>query len=365
MKGKIKEQQHYVWRHYLESWIVDGDKKKRLWCYEKHRVFGGNPSLRPHKKINRDKYFYEIKSLNRDEIEYFIRLCTPPIYQEMMRCYIEQQQGHIKIADPVNWVKDCLAKQFGDYDNIPKELLNQANDISNKVNEHIKNTFENEHEKIEKNALKYKWLDKLRSGCSDFFCLDDERYLFLQFVLTQHFRTEISRETFSTTHRGRLDSPKSIALLSENQIDPQKVNTNNLTNYFTMLYSLCIAEILYKSKANLTLNINETNVPFITSDHPVVGWKGPIREAPGGTFYYPISPDTAIIINCKNKPNKILVCEQEVDVYNQAIFDLAHKNVFSDTANILEKYIPKSNQGIAEIKHPVANSHERGRSGGH
>lgn len=74
--------------------------------------------------------------------------------------------------------------------------------------------------------------------------------------------------------------------------------------------------------------INETDIPFITSDQPVINLCANYKQLGEGTkelvFYYPISPNT---INDENSQDKIMLNIEKVDEYNNAIVNASY-NIF-------------------------------------
>lgn len=108
------------------------------------------------------------------------------------------------------------------------------------------------------------------------------------------------------------------------------------------------AEQLCNSKASLTLLINKTNLPFITSDQPIIrlktGYMNPDNEISGDVFYYPISPYIAITINEQVRSNSTLTDEHHINECNLAILDYSYQNVISNRKDVLERYVSEIEQ---------------------
>ena len=87
---------------------------------------------------------------------------------------------------------------------------------------------------------------------------------------------------------------------------------------------------------------NTTTVKFITTDHPIINIFAKLNKIPEEgkhTFYYPVSPNLAILVgktdnigkkNCKD------LTEKEVETYNYMMFE-EHTNKFMQNLRKLLK----------------------------
>ena len=85
---------------------------------------------------------------------------------------------------------------------------------------------------------------------------------------------------------------------------------------------------------------SETDLPFITSDQPVINIKAEVGEKVPEelVLYYPLSPKVAVIIN-GGKGEKRIEKKHEIDKYNKMIFDHSFEYVIADRKEVLEGMI--------------------------
>ncbi|TXL09856.1 hypothetical protein BMR04_16570, partial [Methylococcaceae bacterium HT3] len=94
------------------------------------------------------------------------------------------------------------------------------------------------------------------------------------------------------------------------------------------------------------LLINNTSVPFITSDHPVIHIPFTMREenrlsgARNVDFYYPISPKIAYMIKTGDRlgSSKVEVTDNEADEMNSNIAKRANVHIFGDSESAIKPY---------------------------
>ena len=86
---------------------------------------------------------------------------------------------------------------------------------------------------------------------------------------------------------------------------------------------------------------NEGN-PFLTSDQPVINLKADYHtvteEIDGIVFYYPITPNLAILVNSDYLNDEYNVTETEVDKYNRAVIAASNEFIFSNTVTAIKRY---------------------------
>lgn len=97
-----------------------------------------------------------------------------------------------------------------------------------------------------------------------------------------------------------------------------------------------------KKNVHLSLLINKTDIPFITSDQPVINLCANYKQLSEKTkklvFYYPISPNIAITVN-ENLQDKIKLNVEKVDKYNNAIINASYKYIFTDRLKVIKRYM--------------------------
>lgn len=96
-----------------------------------------------------------------------------------------------------------------------------------------------------------------------------------------------------------------------------------------------VADKLYDKNAHLTLLHNKTDLPFITTDQPIINlvsdYQDPTDEVDDLIYYYPISTNLAITINDNNTCDSIDLTKKEVDEYNKALIAASYECVFSNS----------------------------------
>jgi Protein of unknown function (DUF4238) len=101
---------------------------------------------------------------------------------------------------------------------------------------------------------------------------------------------------------------------------------------------------LYSDRKRHTVLLldNATGVPFVTADQPVINIAaGPKDTAPPAKFelYYPLSPTKAMLLIeplSNLLPDSSSVSETFVHLYNLRMAAHSYRQVFSDSARVLE-----------------------------
>ena len=92
---------------------------------------------------------------------------------------------------------------------------------------------------------------------------------------------------------------------------------------------------------------NETNVGFITSDYSCINIyssfiKDRFLQEREIEFLFPLSPKLSILVTdktCYTTNNISIVQEKDIDIYNKTILDMAHRYIYSNSKNILKRYV--------------------------
>jgi hypothetical protein len=114
--------------------------------------------------------------------------------------------------------------------------------------------------------------------------------------------------------------------------------------FISYMFGMSIGWSLYSSRHDVrhSLLLNDTGLPFITSDHPVVNVHSCISETELNVpeyadFYYPISPRIAYII-CDSKrfaPGKNYVDEATTNELNTKVASQAMVHIIGDTESAI------------------------------
>ena len=345
---QARKNQHYVWEHYLKAWVCN--EQNEVWSSHNGRV-----GRRPISRIASSEYFYEVKPVNDDEKKYFqlffLHRYPKDVQDEMLR-YIDILNTPFRLNKELNFVNFLVAAKLGGYDKIPEYMRKELEQLKTKNDILAKNIVEERHGEAETQAVK--WLNALINKDLDFFDfekpmvtvndhLTNEGYNFVLFVCMQYFRTKKTIERHSGALKKSLENPEWNNILPHYKIDIQNIDPENITPHFLRLNEMATAFALWTSKANLTLLMNDTNCPFITSDQPVINLKADYqnrgKEVEGLVFYYPISPHLAITINDLGKLNKVSLDVGRVTEFNKYMLKAHYQNAFADRKDVLENYI--------------------------
>lgn len=297
--------QHYVWRHHLDAWAANGT----FCCYrhKDNRLFRTQP-----KSVASETYFYQTHRLtagDREFLEYIIGKASDEQLRELNRNYVKLSQlcfdlgERLKTADLPNEARATIERQ-----------LNWAE----------KNLGELYHAGIE-NACQ-DILDLLRNEIGDFYLDELRRNDFIYFLCLQYFRTAKMRQGFSnagTWIQGH---------------DPRR--TSNILSH---IYATNVGRslVLERKLYRIIFLKNETPVPFITGDQPVLNLLDP-NATNDIALYYPLSPVLAIFLtkdSLKFPEQKRRVTPLEVETYNYAIYSNSNDQVYSSDETYLRSLV--------------------------
>lgn len=323
MLGKdleAKKRHHYVWANYLARW---GSGTEKVF-YTTKRGKIAHDSVRG---INVDDYFYKTTTLAN-------------IHVEVIKGFSRKSPDHLQ-QQHLSYLGDFLKMQ-------QVEAVYRKSGIQNKeVELHLHamkcNAMENLHTSHEKMALFV--LAALAAEKLD--VLQDKQHMieFMAFFGHQISRTKTFRDN-------------AIQVLSRSNAREIEVAEamEHAWWFLSYMFGMNIGFSLYIDRHNArhALLVNDTMVPFITSDQPVVNVHSCVSEtefaAPDhADFYYPISQRVAYII-CDSErfmPGKNKVDEATVAELNTKLAAQAMVHIIGDTENAIrpfKKYIGRRNQ---------------------
>lgn len=320
-----KRDQHYVFQAYLKNWA--NGKSGKLWCLRAGKIFDVKP-----RNIAFEKDFYRIKSLNEKEIE-FIKLFFHK-YGDAFNKEIEKFLALYTMVDKIErnfeQLRGLLPKDCDEADEVLQGVYKDTDIAKNNLMEDVYASFEGES---------VIWMQHLCDQNIDFFYNEiEEREKFVNFVCMQYYRTVVMKNNILPVLEEAeekfvsRDFPQGC-LHAENLVIPM----------LWIISARCSDAIM---KFPLTLLVNKTGVPFITSDQPVINTKADYRNLTEPTkelvFYYPISPSVAILLNDEGgEKKKELTNAEEVNKYNDLIVRASNKMIFSSDSTVLERYKSK------------------------
>ncbi|MDX9625879.1 DUF4238 domain-containing protein [Pseudomonas fragariae (ex Marin et al. 2024)] len=294
---EAKKRHHYVWANYLARW---GSGTKNVFYSTKTGKIA-HDSMRG---IVVDDYFYKVTTLTSKHVE-------------LIKSYSRQSPDHLQ-HHHMSYLTDFLKMQEA-------EAIYRKSGIQNDEAElHLHalkcNLLENLHASHEKMAIPL--LAALADEQLDVL-QDQQRMIeFMAFFGHQISRTKPFRDG---------------ALQAQPRRNSQEIEVAEMMAhawwFLSYMFGMSIGLSLFTNRHNAkhALLINDTGVPFITSDHPVVNVHSCVSttkfEAPEhADLYYPLSPRVAYIIcdserfaRGKNDVDEATVVEFNVKVASQAM----------------------------------------------
>jgi hypothetical protein len=294
----VTRQQHTVWRAYLSEW-AQGEK---LWCAMEGRVFRANP-----KKVGRERDFYEVREVRESDLEILRASLIRPIKHDQIREMAEE------------WVETFTLLQR------LRPALEASGCDARKIQEIGIQLEESLHGKIEDNATPL--LRQLLS--SDRFCLqgDDEYFSFMHYLMTQYFRTSRIKENLH----------QNLDVLRPGYVE----RTMGIMRHVLPLTATWKL-INERSAMPARILTNRTLIPFITGDQPVinthaadVGFEEMVDVC---EFYYPLSPERAVIISSSDVYSSGQITEDTAAIrLNKLIALSAEKQIYASSSEDLQE----------------------------
>ncbi|KFX71093.1 hypothetical protein TMS3_0103895 [Pseudomonas taeanensis MS-3] len=317
---EAKKRHHHVWAKYLARW---GNGTKNVFYTTKTGKFA-HDSVRA---IVADDYFYKTTALSSKHVE-------------VIKSFSLQSPDHLH-QQHMSYLNDFLKMQ-------------QVEEI------YRKSGFQNREAELRLHAMKCNPLENLHASHEEMArpvlaALADERLDVLRdkqrmIEFMAFFGHQISR---TKTFRDGVIKVLSRRNAMEIEVADAMVHAWWFLSY---MFGMNIGLSLYLDRHNArhALLVNDTNMPFITSDQPVVNVHSCISEtgfaAPThADFYYPISPRVAYIIcdserftEDKNEVDEATVAELNTKVAAQAMV-----HIIGDSENAIrpfQKYIGRRYQ---------------------
>ncbi len=293
----ITRRQHHVWRRYLEGWATNG----KIWCLQNGRVFETNII---NVAVERD--FYRLRDLTDADI-FLIRALmkdSPPPAKQVLDNFI------------------LMFGMFGRFRSIP--LVANNAELLALIDREVITMEEKFHAQIEGNIKPI--FDAIRRKNLSFYDDPDLCGQFCHFLSLQNLRTKgVQHRLFAkTTEQHGMSLARAWNVLRH----IMAVNAGG--------------SLMLERKARpLILLENETEVPFITGDQPVINLLSPGSGEPPRllAFYYPVSPRLAVILDEVNERTCYAagpVSADRVVALNRRIRAAAHTQVFGSSRDVLD-----------------------------
>lgn len=303
MSTDITKKQHYVWRKYLNAWKVNPDDKD---------IWTGFIQSKEVKKVAlmsvaQSSYFYKLEVLTDEELEF-------------LESYCKSLPSHVRQF--ANDILDAYTLFTYQKRASVKIKTNQSNEHNLKVIE--MNKFEAFHSWIETTGY-----DLLKcSSISDIKEIArNDIYEMLFFLMVQFTRTKSIKERVVNSMKSRANV-QSVA--------------RKCWPFFNFVTALQSVEALRRINYRFVFVNNKSSVPFITGDQPIFNALGDIEdeneEVKDLELYYPMSPQTALVIACTSgdKFSEMDVDEKYVRERNKMIKNESLIHIFANDDNILK-----------------------------
>lgn len=294
-----KSRQHHVWQQYLRAWSVDG----KLHCLQDSQIFSAGTSV-----LGMKRDFYKVQPLTADDlqlIQFILALDkTHPVAREHHEMVLQN------ILSPMLFFQENRAK------------LNNISTIENLLDVHNTNAVDNQHTVIEGQFAPL--LARALEEDIGWYESSEDCIKFCSFVAAQHMRT-----------RGIKD--RTITRLKERM----GLDISRIWDIIALIvgFNLGCSLFLERKKRRLLAVRNDTSVPFITSDQPIVNLHGDGETPPElVSFYYPISPRRALYLPEPNETNEIPfedMTAAAASYLNLRIARASHSQVYAQTADAL------------------------------
>lgn len=333
----IKHKHHYVFQAYLKNWA----KNKKISCYNfrDKKTFCTSSE-----KIANQHDFYKIRKINDDERKVLV-LCVPlaPAEIKPFENILAAYQEPIRMMKIAEEFKNIIEHQFH---NTNSKLEKSLNELIHTAKVGVNNMIEDMYSEMESKAMQS--IREIISGNLDFYYrpqtvmagINDEmdsKIEFIYFVCVQYFRTKNMRQKFISN---MIKIPSMD--FEKNGIKKENIDFENIAHLYFEFLSSRLADNLYTKQSHLTVLRNNTQVPFITSDQPVINLKADYKsqeDVKELIFYYPLSPAVAILLNDANRSTEIELTESEVNFYNEKIASASNEFIFSNDEQLISRYL--------------------------
>jgi hypothetical protein len=302
----IVKQPHFVWRHYLEAWEVEG---------QLHVLRGKVNFSSAAKGVAKEGGFHDLPSLSDDDVEFLIATSIRP--------GSPQEQQHREFIDLMVTAQRACAAVVANPEAYDEPKIAWANKILRDTEETLMTSVE---------ELGLPWLTALRNGdCA--FLEDPDASLFFYFIAMQYLRTKAVAQSVITATKG-----SKLERLAE--------KFERTWPLIRQIHAVDIAANLFGMRESYGLIFldNDSNIDFIAGDQPMVNIHAVSRRDALPTkfeLYYPLTPRRAMLWTqefCDQRGARIRVNEQVVQHHNNMIALASHEMIFATSKEALAPF---------------------------
>lgn len=287
------KKQHYVWRKYLNPWKLNTEDRKIWTLIIKHNKVAYVSLM----DVAQASYFYKMNELT-------------PIEIHACRNFAKQFPS---FTQPF---ADALIKG---YEAISSNRMTENDKRDFAL--HLIDNMQSHYERMGNQLLRCKCLDDLRNI--------QDKYQAVFYLCVQYGRTNKMRESGIVGYK---DSPL------------KREFYNKVFPFISLLVATTIGHNLFVTNPRYVFVRNDTSIPFITCDQPVINLKKDDFDENGDVkdfeLYYPISPSAAIIISRNHlldEYSEILADKSFVKDKNEKMCENASLYIFANNEEILNK----------------------------
>lgn len=288
--GSTVKKQHYIWRKYLSEWAEPDDMfKGKLFVLRKAPKGNQNKiEFRELEKIGFEKYYYDITGFKENDILILKQLIADMQRKEIVKFGIKMDDLNEAatrrdfIEKNVMCNSENIETEFHFFEKLLEGDLSFYEDSKNQsILDALMNSIQDSifygKEISEKQVI-----DLVKE-----FSIDetvDLKYEFNRFFCMQYFRSP----------RVHADTKKNIEELKQKYEAINNINLNFLTNMMMVYFAERMAlNITQNFKSSILLYKNNTEIPFVTGDTPVICLTRNEMNSKS-IFHYPISPKIAV-----------------------------------------------------------------------
>lgn len=304
----VTRRQHYVWRHYLQGWAVNGTVAV---VRKDGASFTSNPI-----NIGQERDFYRLPILSIEDEHFAWKMISAPGVNPTL---VESNMGWLHAFAAPSRLRRLL-KERG----VAREVL------ENLIREVEIQTEESLHSKIEGAAIRL--LSYLRAGNSGFWNVDADAMDFTFFLAVQHLRTKAMRERLLTLNKtdSRIDS----RIAGQVERTWPIIRIALATNLSWSLYA-------DRTRWHIRVLSASEQLRFITGDQPVLNLLPLTGNHDDLALYYPVSPESAVLFELRDVESPIgpknLLNDATVEDLNRKVIEGIHEQAFGSNLPYLKQ----------------------------
>ena len=291
--------QHYVWRHYLESWSQESGQ---VYCMREGTIIQTSPI-----NIMKQRDFYKLIPFTEEDVQCFQHwldnICEPSMRNVNRRTF----DVFAKIAN----ANEIIQSTSG--------FTEEDKNIARRTVIELEETL---HTGIEAGAIPI--MDALRQENLRILDDDDSAIVFFRFIAHQHFRTKVMREGI-----GKVLST----------LDP-RFDFSRLRHVFCHCFADNLGGSLYVDRKRLrVVLLKDHKSRLITGDQPTVNLAAKENmDHHDVATYYPLTPNLAVMVTFNKLQRRFIeVSDEIVELLNQTMAFRADEFLVGPSESVLQE----------------------------